>query len=412
MTEKMETEILIIGGGAAGLAAAVSVSDKKVLLVDDNPHLGGQIWRAEMGRIKDPAAQELLAKIEAKQISILNNATVFGQKDEKALVAETRAGVIELRFEKLILATGARERFLPFPNWTLPNIFGAGGLQALVKNGLPVANKRIIVAGTGPLLLAVADYLKAKGATVLLIAEQAPTTRLAKFGFGLLAQPKRLAQAIALRKRLFGVKLATDCFVVSAEGNKKLDAVNLTRNGKDLRLECDLLACGFHLVPNTELARLLGCRIDNGCVRVDELQQTSVPDIFCAGEPTGIGGLELSLVEGKIAGMATSGQIEKARHLFREKRKLREFAGSLNQTFALRDELKHLPDAETIICRCEDVRFKDLQNFGSFRDAKLQSRCGMGSCQGRICGAATEFLFNWESPAVRAPIFPIKLGNL
>ena len=408
----VETEILIIGGGAAGLAAAVSASSKKVLLVDDNPKLGGQIWRAELGKIKSSEAKVLIKKIEAKQVSILNNASVFGQKDEKTLLTETPNGVVELKFEKLILATGARERFLPFPNWTLPNIFGAGGLQALVKNGLAVENKRVVVAGAGALLLVVAEYLKSKGAKVLLIAEQTSQVKLAKFGFGLITQPKKIAQAISLKTKLWSVKYLTDCYVTSAEGKDKLEAVNLTRNGKNWRIECDMLACGFHLVPNIELALLLGCKIENGFVKVDEFQQTSVENIFCAGEPTGIGGVEKSLIEGKIAGFSASQNFENAKELFAERLKIQRFANSLNQTFALREELKNLPDAETIVCRCEDVKFGDLKDHTSFREAKLQTRCGMGSCQGRICGAATEFLFSWKNEQVRPPIFPVKLENL
>lgn len=409
---RIESEILIVGGGAAGLAAAVSASHKKVLIVDDNPKLGGQIWRAELGKIKSPEARELIEKIEAKQISILNNATVFAQNDEKSLLAETPNGTIELKFGKLILATGARERFLPFPNWTLPNVFGAGGLQALVKGGLSVENKRVVVAGTGALLLAVAEYLKSKGAKVLLIAEQTSSAELRKFGFGLWREPKKLAQAVSLRTKLFGIKYLTDCYVVSAEGNGKLEAVNLHRNGRNWRIECDMLACGFHLVPNIELAQLLGCEIENGFVKVDEFQQTSVKNVFCAGEPTGIGGVEKSLVEGKIAGFSTVGNFDEARSFFKELQHAQQFANALNECFSLCDELKNLPDAETIVCRCEDVRFGDLKNYTSFREAKLQTRCGMGSCQGRICGAATEFLFDWENDSVRPPIFPMKLENL
>ncbi len=405
-------DILIIGGGAAGLAAAVSASDKKVLIVDDNPKLGGQIWRAELGKIKSSEAQKLIETIEKNEVSILNNAQVFAQKDSQTLLAETPNGTIELKFEKLILATGARERFLPFPNWTLPNVFGAGGLQALVKSGLSVQNKRIIVAGTGALLLAVAEYLRSKGAEVLLIAEQTSSAKLAKFGFGLWREPKKIAQALLLKTKLWGVKYLTDCYITSAEGKGKLEAVKLTRHGKTWQIECDLLACGFHLVPNLELPLMLGCKIENGCVAVDDFQQTSRENIFCAGEPTGIGGVELSLIEGKIAGLVASGEFEKAKTLFTERQKARRFALVLNKTFALRDELKNLPDAETIVCRCEDVRFKDLGKCDSWRDAKLQTRCGMGSCQGRVCGAATEFLFNWKNSSVRPPIFPVKLENL
>ena len=95
-----------------------------------------------------------------------------------------------------------------------------------------------------------------------------------------------------------------------------------------------------------------------------------------------------------------------------ERQKLQQFAENLNQTFSLRNELKVLADPDTIVCRCEDVKFEDLKDFDSFREAKLQTRCGMGSCQGRICCAATEFLFDWKNDSVRPPIFPVKLENL
>jgi NADPH-dependent 2,4-dienoyl-CoA reductase/sulfur reductase-like enzyme len=215
-----------------------------------------------------------------------------------------------------------------------------------------------------------------------------------------------------LKSKLLSIKYVPDCYVVSAEGNGKLEAVNLARKGKNWQVECDMLAGGFHLVPNIELAQMLGCKVENGCVTVDEFQQTSIENLFCAGEPTGIGGVEKSLIEGKIAGFSVVEEFEKAKELFSERLKSQRFADALNKTFALRDELKKLPHTETIICRCEDVRFGDLKNYDSFREAKLQIRCGMGSCQGRICGAATEFLFDWRNDSVRPPIFPVKLENL
>jgi NADPH-dependent 2,4-dienoyl-CoA reductase/sulfur reductase-like enzyme len=122
------------------------------------------------------------------------------------LLAECESDVCELSYQKLILATGARERFLPFPGWTLPNVMGAGGLQALVKTGFAIDRKRIVVAGSGPLLLAVADYLTRKGAEVLTIAEQASRANLFRFGLGLMGQRGKASQAYKLRKRLRGVK--------------------------------------------------------------------------------------------------------------------------------------------------------------------------------------------------------------
>lgn len=407
-----ETEILIVGGGAAGMSAAVSASAKKVLIVDDNPRLGGQIWRSELGKIKSPEARILIEKIERNKIEIINNAQVFAFNSEEKLLAETPNETIELKFEKLILATGARERFLPFPNWTLPNVFGAGGLQALVKSGFPVEGKKIVVAGTGALLLAVAEYLQSKGAKVLLVAEQTSAVKLLKFGLNLRREPKKIFQAVSLKRKTFGVKYLSDCYVISAEGKGKLEAVNLRRKGKTWRVECDILACGFHLLPQTELAVLLGCEIENDCVKVDEFQKTSARNIFCAGESTGIGGVEKSLIEGKIAGLSAIGKETEARRSFKQRAKVQSFADALNKCFALRDDLKNLPDAETIVCRCEDVRFEKLKNYTSFREAKLQTRCGMGACQGRICGAAAEFLFGWKNDSIRPPIFPVRLENL
>jgi hypothetical protein len=118
------------------------------------------------------------------------------------------------------------------------------------------------------------------------------------------------------------------------------------------------------------------------------------------------------LIEGQIAGFAATGQQEKARALFAERDKHQRFADLLNRTFALREELKELPHADTIVCRCEDVSFARLQQQPAWRAAKLHTRCGMGPCQGRICGGAIEFLLGWPAESVRPPVFPVKVGSL
>ena len=150
----------------------------------------------------------------------------------------------------------------------------------------------------------------------------------------------------------------------------------------------------------------------NGLVSVDDFQQTSLENIFCAGEPTGIGGLELSLVEGQIAGLAAAGKAELARGLFAQRRKLSRFATRLAKAFALRPELKALPKDETLLCRCEDVPYGAARKHLSWRAAKLHTRCGMGPCQGRVCGSAAEFLLGWNVDSVRPPVFPALVSSL
>ncbi len=413
-SQSQQFDVLVIGGGPAGLAAAVTAKESgaRVAIVDDNPGLGGQIWRGEQRKASTPEAAEWLRRVQSAQIEFIPGARVYDQPELGVLLAETFDGVLELRFRKLILATGARERFLPFPGWTLPGVAGAGGLQALVKSGLPIEGKKVVVAGTGPLLLAVAAYLRKRGALVLLIAEQASQSKLFSFGLGLWRSPNKIFQAIHLKRELAGIPHLTSCWPVAANGDNQLRSITLRHGQKTWEVPSDYLACGFHLLPNTELAVFFGCALRDGVVQVDEFQQTTVPGIFCAGESTGIGGLDVSLVEGQIAGFAATGQSEKARALFAERHKHQQFADSLNQTFALREELKALPQADTIVCRCEDVSFARLQNQPAWRAAKLHTRCGMGPCQGRICGGAIEFLLGWPAESVRPPVFPVKVGSL
>ena len=201
-------DVLVIGGGPAGIAAAVRAAEcgVRVGLVDDNPSFGGQIWRGEFESGHDQNAVRWSDLLRSPEVTRLCGTRVFHQPEAGVLLAEGSDSVRELRYQNLVLATGARERFLPFPGWTQPNVMGAGGLQAMVKSGLPIRGKRVVVAGTGPLLLAVAAYLHQQGAEVPMICEQSPLGRLARFGVALLAYPEKIAQGLRLKKQLAGIR--------------------------------------------------------------------------------------------------------------------------------------------------------------------------------------------------------------
>jgi D-hydroxyproline dehydrogenase subunit alpha len=416
-------DVLVVGGGPAGMAAAVRAAESgvRVGIVDDNASLGGQIWRGEsQDRTQDHRTNGGLTKDAAKWTERLRAAgantlcgiRIFHQPEPGTLLAEGLDDLFELRYENLVLATGARERFLPFPGWTLPNVMGAGGLQAMVKCGLPVRGKRVVVAGTGPLLLAVAAYLRKHGAEIPMICEQASWSSLARFGVSLIGNADKLMQGLQLRKEVSGIPFFANSWPLAAHGRQSLENVTVSLRGKTETIPCDHLACGLHLVPNIELPLLLGCQVKGDCVGVDDFQQTTVSRVFCAGEPTGIGGVELSIVEGEIAGLAAAGRRTEAQQLFGDRKRARRFAKSLERTFRLRPELQGLPSPETIVCRCEDIPYSRLRSHASWRAAKLHTRCGMGPCQGRICGPAAQFLFGWNTDSVRPPVFAARVESL
>jgi len=424
------SDILIIGAGPAGLAAAAAAleSGAKIDIIDDNQASGGQIWRGGADHQKDPRATALWQKLsQSDQVRFHFGAKVVHAKkhgDEYQIVVE-KQGIDQAQTfsaPKIILCTGARELLLPFPGWTLNGVTGAGGLQALSKAAYPVAGKYIVVAGSGPLLFAVAASLIERGAHVIHVLEQAKFGRLSRFAFGLLATPSKIRQAFQLTRTMhktLQTRYHADSFVLAALPNvadtTAIGSIRVSIQGDVQEIPCDMLACGYGLVPNIELAAALGCTLTEektySRVLVDESQATSLAGVYCAGEGTGIGGVDLALAEGTIAGLAASGQGIARKHLS-QRITWRGFASRLHQAFSLRPELRHLCKADTIICRCEDVRYEQLEQHGDWRDAKLHTRCGMGACQGRICGSANRFLFSWEKDSGRLPMTSAKIASL
>jgi D-hydroxyproline dehydrogenase subunit alpha len=410
----LDFDVVVIGAGPAGLAAACTAAEsgRRVALLDETPWLGGQIWRGQQVHTSTRAAKSWLERFHRSGAKLIPRACVIAFPNPGTLLAERDTGPVQLQWERLILATGARELFLPFPGWTLPGVIGPGGLQTLIKNGWPVAGQRAVVAGSGPLLLVVADTLRKQGARVTLIAEQAPQNNILRFGLKLSAHPAKLWQAANLRLHLLGIPYRCGVWPSRAEGADTIREVTLTDGTRTWTEQCDILACGFGLTPNVELALALGCNLEEGCVQVDDEQVTSNREVYCAGEPTGIGGADCALIEGQIAGYAAGGQKTKAEALFHQRATWHKFRASLAEAFALRQELKRLAADDTLLCRCEDVTLGRVKQFGSWREAKLQSRCGMGACQGRVCGAAAKFLLGWGMESVRPPLLPARVESL
>ena len=402
--------VLVAGAGPAGLAAALTAqaAGAAVTLVDALPEPGGQIWRGRWSQPPAGASAPWFRALRASAVELRLGRRVVTEPAPGSLGFQGPDGPEILRYDRLVLATGARERFLPLPGWTLPGVLGAGGLQALVKGGLEVRGQRVVVAGTGPLLLAVAAFLRQRGARVLAVAEQAPAAALLGLVPGLLGRPGLLVQALAFA----GLPLRLGTWVARAEGQDRLRAVHLATAGGTRVLEADLLACGFGLVPNLDLARLLGCATGAGQVTVDPLLRTTRPGVFAAGEAAGVGGVAKSLAEGRIAGLMAAGREAQARRLLPAAERTRAWGRALESAYALRPELRRLADPDTVLCRCEDVTVGAVQPFTRGREARLQTRCGMGRCQGRTCGPAAEFLFGWDPGGPRQPLVPTTCAEL
>ncbi|WP_260955856.1 NAD(P)/FAD-dependent oxidoreductase [Pseudomonas citri] len=405
------TDLLIIGAGPAGMAAALAAasSGARIVMLDDNPLPGGQIWR-DGPQVQLPAgARRLREQLQAcANVRCHSGTRVIACAAEQTLLVEDAEHSWQITYKRLILCTGARELLLPFPGWTLPGVTGAGGLQALVKGGLPVRGERLVVAGSGPLLLASAATAKQHGAQVVRIAEQASRRAVAGFAMQLPRWPGKLWQSL----RLFDRHYRTDTHVLEALGNGRLEGVRLRQHGQILELACDRLACGFGLIPNTQLGQALGCGLDNQAIAVDAWQATTRRDHYAAGECTGFGGSELALVEGAIAGHAAVDDNAAAQKLWPRRARWQGFAQALHHAFALDARLKTLAHADTLVCRCEDVPYGQLIGQENWREAKLASRCGMGACQGRVCGAALEHLLGWTPPAPRPPFSPARIETL
>lgn len=418
MAERRGAEVVVAGAGPAGIAAATLAAEagRRVLVLDEALRPGGSIWR---GRDTPPsAATRWTERLRHSRAAVLDHAAVVDAPAPGRLHVDRGGRAVEVEYGKLVVATGARELLLPFPGWTLPGVLGAGGAQALLKSGASFAGRRVVVAGSGPLLLAAAAGLRAGGARIVGVAEQATLARLAAFGASLAGRPGKLAEAFGYGARLLGVPYLVGAWVREASGRNGIERAIVADGRGEREWECDVLACGFGLVANLELPRLLGCETADGQVVVDDAQRTSVPAVYAAGELTAIGGVEHALVTGAIAGLSAAGR-PVPEGLRRQRERERAFAFRLARAFAPRAELRALARPATIVCRCEDVSLDAVDAAGAGpaaadagRCVRLHTRAGMGACQGRVCGAALGFLRGAPAFTIRPPLVPTPMSVL
>ncbi|MFF4101336.1 NAD(P)/FAD-dependent oxidoreductase [Streptomyces sp. NPDC001903] len=449
-------DLAIVGAGPAGLAAAVTAAGLglRVTLLDAGERPGGQYYRHPapgLGAERPEALHHgwaafaereaaLRAHVSDGRITYLPAHHVWAVVPDGAdwtLHAVAGAGPEEapatLHARAVLLATGSYERQLPFPGWTLPGVVGAGGAQAMLKSGLVLPGRRVVVAGSGPLLLAVAGSLAAAGARVPAVVEAAAYTAYAGHLPALLRNPGKLGEAATYGGALLRrhIRLLTRHAVTEAHGADRVEAVTVARLDRDWRpvpgtarrIPCDALAVGHGLVPQLELATGLGCgtrRTADGTVALvlDAEQRTSVTGIWSAGETGGIGGAQLALLEGEIAAHAIAGRAVPAA-LTRRRARLRAFAGAMGAAHRPGDGWTGWLRDDTDVCRCEEVpagRIREAVAELGARDArtvKLLTRSGMGWCQGRMCGPAVAALAGDGPAPDRRPLScPVPLRHL
>ena len=413
--------LVVVGAGPAGIAAALAAARDGVdtVLLDGAPVAGGQVWRARQGVAAEPVAQAL-ARLAQAGVRVLAGTRVVMPLPDRLLLIDGPEGARHLLWARLVVATGARERLLPFPGWTLPGVFGAGGLQALVKGGWPIAGRRVLVAGSGPLFLAAAATLRGEGAHLAGLADEAGPTAQARFGATLVAHPAKTVQALRLAASLAGVPWWPGWRVVAAEGDGRVERVLLARGDRKRTIACDALAAGWGLVPQVELGQALGCasgaRHGAEALLVDAWQKTAVPGVFAAGECTGIGGARAAALQGEIAGHQVAAELVSAppppRALSRALARERHFAAGVARTFPMPDRWHQRLRDDTLVCRCEDVPWSALRDQPDLRSAKLATRCGMGHCQGRLCHDTLSTVMAWPRLPARPPLTPAPLSSL
>ncbi|MFJ4188061.1 NAD(P)/FAD-dependent oxidoreductase [Kitasatospora sp. NPDC089509] len=453
-------DLAVVGAGPAGLAAAVTAADLglRCVLLDGGQSTGGQYYRHPAPGLGAARPDRLhhgwsvyaglagrLAAHDRVDFRGGHQVWALERTDDGFAVHVTRGPEsgdrATVRARTVLLATGAYERQLPFPGWTLPGVVTAGGAQAMLKAGLVLPGRRIVVAGSGPLLLAAASSLVTAGAEVPAVVEATDYLGYARRPDVLAAVPAKLVEGAGHGRALLrhGVRLRPRSAVVEAHGTDRVTGVTVARldadwrplPGTERRIDCDALAVGHGLLPQIDLATELGAATVTGAdgavaLRVDARLRSSVPGLWSAGETNGVGGADLALAEGELAAHAIAAELSgrvgepPERSLLRRRARLRAFAALMAAAHRPGPGWTGWLRPDTDVCRCEEVPVARIREAveelgaGDPRTVKLLTRAGMGWCQGRMCGPAVACLSGSGEPgADRRPFAcPVPLSQL
>ena len=416
-----DPDVLVIGGGAAGLTAASVAAEcgARVVLVDERPAPGGQYFKqphsgmafsAKTDDAQFAEGRKLMARAEAAGVSIIEGMAVNAALP-LSVTAVWQGQAVELRPRRLVVATGAYERALPVPGWTLPGVMTTGAAQTLLRSYRVLAGKRVVIAGNGPLNFQVAVEMQRAGADVVAVAELAPAPgakRLPALAVMALTSPMLLHQGLGYLRELRRHGISLHFGAVLKEVRPGLEASFVVAGPgthRTIEIAADVICMGYGFLPSNELLRLLGCRHQYDqrrrhlvTVRDEELR-TTVPDVFGIGDCCGLNGARVAIAEGVVAGMAAAAgamarllgsaqqhELATARWAMLRHRR---FQQALWQVFSAPPP-RDMATSEMDICRCEGVtisQFDAALEEGSdhIGSIKRQSRIGMGRCQGRYC---------------------------
>lgn len=433
--EALDSEVLVVGAGPAGLSAALALADAgvSVTLVDERAQPGGQFFKPlaasqqfAAGKVADTQYQQgavLARRLAGSGVHVMPGTTLWGAFQrpdgifEAGFTAAGASGVITAR--QLVLAAGAFEPIPAFPGWTLPGVMTTGAGQGLVRSYRVAPGDRVLIAGNGPLNLQLACELLEGGVQVVAVAESAPGPVAGRFrhGLGLLLNAPALAwrgarYLAALKGR--GVPLLFGQHIARASGETHIETATVAaidhdgrlREGTQKHFDVDALCLGYGLQPSNELARLLGCgyvaAASGGWVpRRDDGGQTDIPGVFVVGDSAVLGGAHVAQAEGRIAARAIIARLQGAavaaadrpvaRRAVADRRRLQRHRRFQHHLWSFYQAPAYLPvQPEALICRCESVTLGTVQSLiaegvtdpGSI---KRCTRLGMGSCQGRYC---------------------------